>query len=130
MPRPRALLIHPRQRRPGRAPWSVVTFLALYVMGVAALAYYYFLPATRALMAAKENQDLHGQRAIGATATLLLIVVLLVLVSGIVITFRVGRYFFPRKIPPRTTTRYVDAWAESGKRMATPPADESASESD
>lgn len=128
MPRPRALSVPPRHRRPGRAPWSVVTFLALYAMGLSALAYYYMVPATRALMAAKQDADLHGQRAIGATATLLLMVALLVLVSGIVITFRVGRYFFPRKTAPRTTTRYVDAWAESGKRMATPPADEPGSE--
>ena len=124
MPVPRLHSAIPRQRRPGRAPWSVVAFLALYAVGVTALAYYYILPATQALVTAKQQHDAHGQRAISATATLLLMVVLLVLISGIFVTFRVGRYFFPRKTGPRTVTKYVDAWAESGKRMPTPPADE------
>ncbi len=32
------------------------------------------------------------------------------------------RFFFPPPTPPRTHTRYVDAWGEAGRRMETPSA--------
>ena len=54
-------------------------------------------------------------------ARLLLSVILVILLAGVLLTFRIGRLFFPRARPPRTSTTYVDAWSESAKRMQTPP---------
>jgi hypothetical protein len=114
-------LDHPRYRRPGRSQWTVLVFLVAFTIGLVALAYYYLLPAHRAFLQAKKQGDEHGVHAISATSALLFAVVMLILVSGLLITFRIGRLFFPRSAPPRTKTQYVDAWAESGKRMGTPP---------
>ena len=114
-----------RARRPGRATWSVLAFLAAYVLIVAAVAYYYLVPAMRAYFSAQQTNDTRGQRAISATSTVLMLVLLLILVSGLVVSLRVSRYFFPRKTT-RTQTRYVDAWAESAKRMPTPPPEDEA----
>jgi hypothetical protein len=113
--------LHPRRHRLGRSQWTVLVFLVVFTVGLVALAYYYLLPAHRAFLQAKQQGDVHGVHAISATSALLLAVVMLILVSGLLITFRIGRLFFPRNAPPRTTTKYVDAWAESGKRMETPP---------
>ena len=111
----------PRHARPARAPWPVIVFLAGFGLAVVGLAYYYLLPAAEAVVSAKQAGDTKGQRAISATAALLLAVLLIVLICGIFMTFRIGRYFFPRNTAPRTKTKYVDAWAESAKRMPTPP---------
>jgi len=113
--------IHPRRHRPGRSQWAVLAFLIMFTVGLVALAYYYLLPAHRAFLQARQQGDQHGLHAISATSALLLAVVMLILVSGLLITFRIGRLFFPRNSPPRTKTQYVDAWAESAKRMETPP---------
>ena len=47
-------------------------------------------------------------------------VILVILVAGLILTFRVGRMFFPRATGPRTRTKYVDVWAESGRRLEVP----------
>jgi hypothetical protein len=52
---------------------------------------------------------------------LVLAILLFILIAGMMLTFRIGRLFFPRQTPPRTQTKYVDAWAESAKRMPVPP---------
>jgi hypothetical protein len=116
--------LNSRPLREAKTPWPVVIFLAGFGLAVVALAYYYLLPAAEAVVSAKQSGDHTGQRAISATAALLLAVCLLVLICGIFMTFRIGRYFFPRTTAPRTKTKYVDAWAESAKRMPTPPPDE------
>jgi hypothetical protein len=51
-------------------------------------------------------------------------VLLFILFAGVVLTFRFGRLFFPRATAPRTKTQYVDAWAESARRMQVPARDE------
>ncbi|MDB5319998.1 MAG: hypothetical protein JWN40_1629 [Phycisphaerales bacterium] len=113
--------IHPRRRRPARTQWGVLAFLVLFTLGLIALTYYYLLPAHRAFLKAKADGDQHGVHAISATSALLMAVILIILISGLLLTFRIGRLFFPRNAPPRTKTQYIDAWAESGKRMETPP---------
>ena len=47
---------------------------------------------------------------------LLFALVLVILISGLILTFRIGRFFFPRPSGPRVQTKHVDAWAEAGKR--------------
>jgi hypothetical protein len=103
---------------------ALLVFLIAFTGFIAFLSTYYLIPAARASLEAKKAGDKLGTHAISATSALLLAVLLMILVAGIMLTFRLGRYFFPRKTSPRTHTKYVDAWAESGKRMQTPPEDE------
>ncbi len=126
VPAPRSFSrIRPARRtRHGKAPWAAIIFLSLFGIGLALLARYYLLGALEAYNAAAKNADAAGQHAITATSTLLLAIILVVLISGLFMTFRIGRFFFPRKTAPRTKTKYVDAWSESAKRMPTPPPDE------
>jgi hypothetical protein len=112
---------HPRRRRPGRSQWGVLAFLVAFTLGLIGLTYYYLLPAHRTFLQARQQGDKTGQHAITATSALLLAVILVILVTGLILTFRIGRFFFPRKLPPRTKTKYVDVWAESGKRLEVPP---------
>jgi hypothetical protein len=110
--------------RPARIPAAFLIFLAAFTALVVFLCFYYLLPAARASLEARKAGDKVGTHAISATSALLLSILLLILVAGILLTFRIGRYFFPGKTGPRTQTKYVDAWAESAKRLETPPDDE------
>ena len=60
------------------------------------------------------------KRRLVAYYRLLLMVVLFILFAGLVLTVRFGRFFFPRERPARIQTPYVDAWAESAKRVEVP----------
>jgi hypothetical protein len=57
------------------------------------------------------------RRKQAANAMLVLMLMLTLLVVGLLITFRIGRFFFPRPTAPRTKTKVIDAWAEAGQRM-------------
>lgn len=105
--------------------------LALYLLGfagvLAMVCWLYLFPAMRAAASAIEHHDMQQKKTLAATALLMLFVVLFVLFAGLVLAFRMGRFFFPRPTPPRNKpTQYVDAWEESGRRMnaADLPADE------
>ena len=37
--------------------------------------------------------------------------------KGLLLTFRISRFFFPRPTAPRTHTKVVDAWTEAGQRL-------------
>jgi hypothetical protein len=110
--------------RPGRAHWAVLIFLAAFAVGIVFLSIYYLLPALDAFLQADRTGDVRGKMAIRATSALLLSIILIILLAGLLLTFRIGRLFFPRQSPPRTKTKYVDIWAESGKRLQTPPVEE------
>jgi hypothetical protein len=99
----------------------VLAFLVGFTLGLVGLTYYYLIPASRTFIDARRQGDRTGQHAITATSALLLAVILVILVTGLILTFRIGRFFFPRKLPPRTKTKYVDVWAEAGKRVEVPP---------
>ena len=100
-------------RRRGFTYWGVI----IYLIGFVGLAYlflhYYLLPA----YSASEHADAHARRQIGAVSTLMLSVFLIYLLCGVILTFRVGRFFFPRAGSKRVTTTYVDAWKEAGRRL-------------
>jgi type II secretory pathway component PulF len=108
----------------GSTHWAVLAFLAAFAVGIVFLSTYYLLPALEAFTQAQRAGDQTGKKAISATSALLLSVILIILLSGLILTFRVGRFFFPRQSPPRTRTKYVDIWTESGKRMQAPPPEE------
>jgi type II secretory pathway component PulF len=102
----------------------VLIFLAAFAVGLVMLSQGYLMPALRAFFEAKQQGDKAGAKAISATSALLLAVILVILVTGMILTFRVGRMFFPRGAGPRTRTKYVDVWAESGKRLEVPKEEE------
>ena len=110
-------LIH---HRAGRTPWAVLLFLFGFTVLIVLVSYYYLLPAMEAALGATPRE----KRGLAAYARLLLVIVLFILFAGLIITFRIGRFFLPRSAPPPSTTKYVDAWAESAKRMKVPDTDD------
>jgi DMSO/TMAO reductase YedYZ heme-binding membrane subunit len=91
--------------------WALIAFLAGYVILLLGLSHFYLVPAFRAVQEADPEQ----RDRLGAYSTLLLAVVLAVLVVGLLLTFRVRRYFTGDE-RPREKTNLTDAWSESGAR--------------
>jgi hypothetical protein len=100
-------------RRHGAIQWAALVFLAVFSILVVVVAYYTLIPGIEAARDASP----HEKRTLVAWYRLLLAVLLFILFAGLVITFRFGRLFFPRPSSPRVKTQYVDAWAESAKRI-------------
>ena len=99
---------------------AVLAYLVAFTLLLVALLKWYLIPA----LLAAEHAGPEERKKLAAGALLVLVVVLFAAWAGLVLTFRVGRFFFPRPTPPRKQTLYIDAWAESAKRMQTPPAEE------
>ncbi|MGA2497419.1 MAG: hypothetical protein ABSH20_06740 [Tepidisphaeraceae bacterium] len=101
----------------------IVTAVAVFLCSAAALvllvSHRYLLPA----LAAARGADPIARKQLAAISWLVLIAVLVCLLGMLIVLFRPGRMFLPRKTEPRTRTKYVDAWAEAGKRLQ--PTDES-----
>jgi uncharacterized BrkB/YihY/UPF0761 family membrane protein len=104
--------------RSGRTYWAVLAFLLGFAILLLGILSYYLAPAMDA--ATSKGITAHEKRTLMAYSRLLLAIVLFILFAGLVMTFRVGRFFFPRKSADRVQTKYVDAWAEAGKRMQAP----------
>lgn len=124
-----ALTPAPRQSRPrprpaadrGRIFWPTLAFLVGFAVLIYVVSDWYLLPA----LDAARGADTAEKKTLAAHARLLLAVVLVVLVCGILLTFRFGRFFMPRV--PRdagTVTQYTDAWEEAGRRAKAPPDDQ------
>ena len=103
--------------RSARTYVAVVVYLLCFTVLLIVISKMYLLPA----MEASRNATPQEKRQLAAFARLMLAVVLFVLFGGLLIAFRIGRFFVPRPLAGRSKTEYVDAWAESGRRMATPP---------
>jgi cytochrome b561 len=96
----------------------MVLYLAGFAGVLVLVCWRYLIPAVRAAASAIERHDPRQKQELAATASLILVVVLFVLFAGLMLAFRMGRFFFPRPPTPRTKpTQYVDAWAESGRRV-------------
>ncbi len=106
--------------RSGRTYWAVAAFLTGFAILLALLLSYYLAPA----MDAAKHATKHEKESLVAWSRLVLAIVLFVLFAGLLLTFRVGRWFLPKKSEPRSPTRYVDAWKEAGRRMEPPDQDE------
>ena len=97
-----------------RFPWATLAFLAGFAVLLIFISNWYLLPALEAARDATQEE----KKGLTAHARLLLAIVLFILFAGLVLTFRVGRFFFPRTPAVRTgPTQYTDAWAESGRRI-------------
>jgi formate hydrogenlyase subunit 3/multisubunit Na+/H+ antiporter MnhD subunit len=107
----------PPYRRSGRIVWATLAFMAGFAVLIAFVSRWYLIPAIRAAQVATGEQ----KRQLAANAWLLLAIILFILVAGIFLTFRFGRYFTPRLGEKSKPTQYVDAWAESARRVSVPP---------
>jgi hypothetical protein len=153
-------MISPRLyfRRPGAIRWSTLIFLVCFTIFLIVITPYVLIPgleaiqepaattrATASTAPTTSNPAAASQpttapavakltpaekRSLQAWYRLLVFVLLFILFAGIVITFRFGRFFFPRNTAPRTQTQYVDAWAESARRMQVPARDEDEDDED
>ena len=110
------MLSHHHRRRAGRTPWAVLGFLIGFGVLIIFVSFYYLMPAMDAALSAGPKQRRH----LAAYSWLLMSLVLFILFVGLLMTFRIGRFFFPRSTPPPGKTQYVDAWAESAKRVSVP----------
>ena len=100
-----------------RTPWALLTFLVGYCVLLAVTSHYYLLPALEAMRDATAAE----RQWLSASSALLLSVILFILCVGIVLAFRVSRFFFPREdVRNQIKTTYVDAWTESSRRLALP----------
>ena len=99
--------------RLGIAYVRVIVFLCAFAGLVIFVAYYYLFPAMEAAKKATGPQ----RRVLSAHARLVLALLLFVLLCGLMLTFRVGRFFVPRRQQRSKPTVYSDAWAESAKRL-------------
>src|SRR5687768_8917690 len=93
--------------------WAMVAYLFGFAVLISFIAWYYLIPAMQAATDATPRQ----RQQLSATSLLVMAVVLLIVFVGIVLTFRISRFFFPRPPLARTQTKYVDAWAESARRV-------------
>jgi hypothetical protein len=107
-------------RLSGRSYGAAVTFLFIFTILIIGVCYYFLFPAFEAAKGATPDE----RARLRAYSSLLLAIILIVLISGILLTVRIGRFFFPRPIVPRVRTKHVDIWAEAGKRMAAPPVED------
>jgi hypothetical protein len=98
--------------RRAATPWAALCFLGFFALLIAFVSHYYLLPA----MAARQSATQPAVSLLRAEAALLLAILLVMLLSGLVLTFKVHRFFLPRKGEARVRTKHVDAWAEAGKR--------------
>ena len=108
--------------RSGAIRWSALVFLVVFTLLLIVVVSYVLVPGLEAIRDEKLTPE--EKRSLQAWYRLLMFVLLFILFAGVVLTFRFGRLFFPRATAPRTQTKYVDAWAESARRMPVPPADE------
>lgn len=91
----------------------VAAFLIGFAVLLVFVCYYYLFPALDAARDAPPS----ARRVLAAHARLLLAVMLFILGVGLVLTFRTGRFFLPRRRTPAKPTQYPDAWAESARRI-------------
>ena len=98
-------------RRTTRSIWATAVFLCGFVILLAVLAHYVLLPGWRTA-----NQLGGTQKTLmSAYAALLLALLLALLWVGLIIVLRL-RQSFVNPSGKRVKTKYVDAWAEAGKR--------------
>jgi len=111
----------PSSRAPGGIAYArVIVFLAGFTALLIFVSYFYLFPALRA----RQNANEAERKLLAAHAMLLLAVLLFILLMGLILTFRLGRFFLPRPKIARRPTIYPDAWAEAGRRIQVEPTEE------
>jgi hypothetical protein len=101
---------HPR---PGRTLVAVLFYMLGFALLLAIVSSYYLVPALIARHTALPDE----RRLLAANSTLILALLLFILLVGLLLTFRIGRWFFPRTRDPIQPTEYIDVWKEAGRRL-------------
>ena len=99
---------------------AVLIYLVGFLLLLTLVSHFYLIPATQVYAGA----DPRARKLLSADATLIMMVILLLLFVGLLITFRISRFFRPRPNTPNKPTEYVDAWKEAARRLKTPDPDE------
>ena len=81
-----------------RLIWASAAFLIGFAVLISVLAKWWLLPATAAMAQADEA----GRHTLSAYSTLLMILVLLILLTGLFLVFRVGRFFVGTSDAPKS----------------------------
>jgi hypothetical protein len=105
----------PRSRRRGRTLAAVIAYLIGFTILLFLVLHFFFVPAAKVATVASRLQ----RKRLAALSWLMLTVLLFYLLAGLMLVFRIGRFFFPPPGPGerRTRTPHVDIWAEAGKRF-------------
>jgi hypothetical protein len=98
---------------PGPGYAGVLAFLLGFAVLIVFVSRYYLIPAMEAFIQASPGQ----RRILVAHSRLLLAIILMILLVGLILTFRVGRFFFPRARQHQKPTEYPDAYAEAARRI-------------
>jgi len=104
-----------RTFRSGRTLWAVLLYLVGFAVLLLMVTRFYLMPTLIAEHRAGVTPE--QRRILVAHSRLVMVLLLLVLLLGLLLTFRIGRFFFPRQTEPRKPTKYVDAWEEAGRRL-------------
>jgi hypothetical protein len=91
--------------------WALAVFLLGYLLLLLGVTHFYLLPAYTAFQQAEADE----RAQLRAGSALLLAVLLVVLVIGLLLTFRLRRYFSAGETVTRTS--YSDAWAQAARRL-------------
>jgi hypothetical protein len=118
-PQHSVLSTNPRFRR-GLSYAPVIAYLLGFVVLLLLLIHFFLNPAYDAA----KNAPPEGLRKLKAVGMIMLMLTLVYLLIGLILTFRIGRFFFPRPPTPRVRTPHVDIWAEAGKRLQEKPPEE------
>jgi hypothetical protein len=109
-----------RRRSAGFGLARVIAFLLGWAVLIIFVSRYYLYPA----LEAAGNASPKDKKILSAHASLLLALLLFMLLVGLILTFKVGRFFQPRNRQRPKPTNYPDAWSESARRIEVPPEDE------
>ena len=110
-----------RQGGAGRIYWAMLAYVGGFAILIGLLLRYFILPGL-AVMNDPSTSDEQRQR-LAAMAALLMALVLQLLLIGLLVVFRMRR-LFNEQGGGRQRTAYVDAWAESAKRVSVEPDDD------
>jgi Na+/phosphate symporter len=115
--------LHPSSRNAaGFVYLRLLTFLIAFAGLLIFVSYYYLFPAMEAF--AQTTTTAPQKRVLAAHAALVLALLLFVLLVGLLLSLRMGRFFFPARRQRAKPTHYPDAWAEAGRRIEVEPREE------
>ena len=103
---------HHRSRK-GLAYVRAVAFLVGFGTLLLVVVHYYLIPALQAAGQATPRE----RRVLSVQSRLVLALILFILLVGLILVFRIGRFFFPRHRQRPKPTNYPDAWTESARRV-------------
>jgi predicted permease len=97
----------------------LICFLFAFTGLLIWVSYYYLFPAMEVF--AQPTTTPTQKHVLAAHAALILALLLFILFVGLLLSLRMGRFFFPSRRQRAKPTEYPDAWAEAGRRLEVEP---------